>query len=204
MSRVEGELFFLHEENDSLRAELGTSRSEMKKMSEDLVTMRAENDGCRKENEELEMYSRRNSIRVFGIREEDKESCEQQVIGLCKTKLGINLAESDIDRAHRIGPSWQRNPDPRRPRAILVKFVRHNVKSEVIHKRRLLKGSNVAIREDLTSYRQHLLTDIRGLPSIQAAWSYDGHITALHNDCKFTVRDRSDLENLRAIVISGA
>ena len=104
LSRVEGELFSLHQENDSLRAELGAIRSEIKKMSEDLVIMRAENDGCRKENEELDMYSRRNSIRVFGIREKDKESCEQQVIGLCKTKLGINFAESDIDRAHRIVP----------------------------------------------------------------------------------------------------
>ena len=109
----------------------------------------------------------------------------------------------DIDWVHRIGP-WQRNADPRRPRAILVKFVRHNVKLEVIHNRRLLKGSNVVIREDLTSYRKHLLTDIRGPTFIQAAWSYDCRITALHNERKFTVRDRSDLEKFRAIVISGA
>ena len=68
---------------------------------------------------ELEQYSRRNNIRIWGIPEkvekgETYESMETTVSLVVKTlneKMGLNLENRDIDIAHRIGKKIPNQPD---------------------------------------------------------------------------------------------
>ena len=80
---------------------------------------------------EQAQYSRRNSIRVTGIKDDSaKQSSLQtkcQFIKMYSDKLGISIHADEIDIAHRIGPFKENNT-----RQIIVKFVRRQTKINII------------------------------------------------------------------------
>ena len=97
---------------------------------------------------------RRNSIRIDGIKEHNKESweeCERRVHLMLKERLDIENVE--IERAHRAGRK-SRN----KPRTIVCKHLRFKDKQNILRKGKLLKGTNVFINEDYcqdtAEYRQ--------------------------------------------------
>jgi len=124
-----------------------------------------------------EQYSRRNSVRIFGIREEQNESnerCQSKVTNMLKQELGIIITPHDIDTIHRTGRF--RNDQPR---AIILKFVRRNLKENVLREKRNLKGTGVVVVEDLTRQNLKLLKDVRDHPSVQSAWTSNGKVIAI-------------------------
>ena len=93
---------------------------------------------------ELEDCSRRNNIRIEGIKEHNKESweeCERRVHSMLKELLDIENVE--IERAHRAGRK-NRN----KPRTIVCKLLRFKDKQNILRKAKLLKGTNIFINED--------------------------------------------------------
>ena len=66
--------------------------------------------------DELEQYSRRNSIRIFGIEKQTNENLTETISNFSKQKLNIDLQPHFIDRCHPVGNYQDRN-------AVLVKFV---------------------------------------------------------------------------------
>lgn len=132
-----------------------------------------------------EQYSRRNSVRIFGIPEnsDNKESTDNVVINLCNA-LGANITLDEIDRSHRTG-----KPGGPKPRPILVKFVSYRSRQKLYTKRRDLKDhsefGHTYINEDLTQHRSQLLYKARGLAKIkqiESAWSSDGNILIRINE----------------------
>ena len=74
---------------------------------------------------ELEDRSRRNSIRIDGIEEEQYETwnrCEEKVQKLIKEKLGIE-GEVAIDRCHRIKKTQSNNERNSFPRTIICRLL---------------------------------------------------------------------------------
>ena len=70
---------------------------------------------------ELENRSRRNNLRIDGLKENDRETwadCEEKVKALFKWRLNIQKA-IQIERAHRSG---KRDESRRRPRPIVLKL----------------------------------------------------------------------------------
>lgn len=55
-------------------------------------------------NDDLEQYTRRQSLRISGIPETTAESTDNLLVQFSKDSLGINLAQDEIDRSHRVGP----------------------------------------------------------------------------------------------------
>ena len=68
-------------------------------------------------------------------------------------QLGITVSSDHISRSHRIGKRG------RTPRPIIVRLVHHNMKIQLLRKRRELKAqeTNFDIREDLTQCRRDIL-----------------------------------------------
>lgn len=166
---------------------------ETKELSERLI----EKDVCIKAQErslnDLEQYTRRNSVRIYGLLDKDKsESIEATcnlVISTLNTKLKLKLAPRDIDISHRLGKF---SPDANRP--VICKFVSRVVKKNVMSVRRQLKGTSIIIREDLTQKNAKLLEEVSAKDGIQNAWSDDGKILAiLLNGKKMRFDIHSDL-----------
>ncbi|KAJ4433826.1 hypothetical protein ANN_16138 [Periplaneta americana] len=72
----------------------------------------------------LEQYQRRQSLRIFGIPENNNEDTDQIAIEVA-AKVGVNLVVSDIDRSHRVGRQGDR------PRPVIVKFVSYRKEENI-------------------------------------------------------------------------
>ncbi|MEW8548099.1 MAG: hypothetical protein AB2693_31740 [Candidatus Thiodiazotropha sp.] len=138
-----------------------------------------------KQIEQTEQYSRRNCLRISGLKEEVNEDTDTLVMNIATT-IGSEIQITDIDRSHRVGsPRQQRD----RPRDVIVKFATYRSRQNFFKRRTALKDSGyrgVFVNEDLTRQRSALLYEARKLfksSVVKGAWSSDGTIL---------VRDRSD------------
>ena len=127
---------------------------------------------------DLEQYTRRNNIRIYGLNDRDKDESAQEttyaVLNFLREKLEIGLKPGDIDIAHRIG-RFQSNWN----RIVICCFVSRTQRNEVMKKRSALKGTQFVIKEDLTRRNAKLLEKTSELENVQSVWSDQGKIIAL-------------------------
>ena len=152
--------------------------------------------------EGLEMYGRRNGVRIFGIKEPESdnetENTDRLVLELA-AKIGAEIPKFALGRSHRVGPKPKpvkggTDPNtpiapPANPRPIIVKFISHNFKVHLLqHKKNLkkLKGhKNIYINEDLTKERAEWAKRARTLKKqdkIKETWTRDGIIFVKNTD----------------------
>ena len=71
--------------------------------------------------EDLEQYSRRNCLVLYGANESNDENTNEILIKTFFEELGIEIKEDDLDRSHRLGKPKRKD---NKPRPIIVKFAR--------------------------------------------------------------------------------
>ena len=163
---------------------------------------------------DLEQYSRRNCLQIFGVPENSGECTDDIVCDIANAHLKVPLSKADIDRSHRTGyPASEsvqqtsgnntssHHPPKKRPRPIVVKFVSYRQRQSVISQRRKLKGSGIVIQEQLTKSNQRLLKDTLKSKKVVTAWSSDGRIIASvkatnGRTVNRAIRNVADLESL--------
>ena len=118
-----------------------------------------------------EQYSRRNCLLIHGVPEEQNEKTDIKVTEMCKEDLGITLNRMDIDRSHRIGAGGGNKPRP-----IIMKFSRYNVRAAVFRAKKKLKGKPRLITESLTKSRLSLLKTAWEKLGKENVWTVDGEI----------------------------
>jgi hypothetical protein len=113
---------------------------------------------------------------------------------LLNANLGLNIQESDIISAHRIGrvvnstvgsdsassavPGGSHSRGPK-PLPIIVQFSNKKLRNEALSHRKLLKGRGFSVTEQLTTARASLLrkcTELVGAGKLMGAWCHDGRI----------------------------
>ena len=132
------------------------------------------------ENDANEQYSRRESVKVFGLKEESDEDPEKLVTKVFKD-AGVDIDPEDFHAVHRNGPP--RKPGDNSIRPILVKFVSRKKKQEVMRKKKTLKEKEgydkTYVLEDLTPLRSKLLKYIKNrkdLFNLAFVWTSEGKI----------------------------
>ena len=50
-----------------------------------------------------EQFSRLQNVRVTGFVEQDEENCAEKFVNLCREKIGLDVNDDNVDRAHRGG-----------------------------------------------------------------------------------------------------
>ena len=173
----------LTQENTTLKQKITTLEDEKQKIQASI------ND--------MEQYSRRNNIRIFGIKENQRENPTEIVQQLAKEKLAIDLDENCIDRCHRVGKTLPGASN----RSILVKFTSYQYKRKIIQARRKLKSTGIVIKEDLTQTNNKLLALTQKHETVANCWTLDGRIIALtktsdQQELKVTINSTSDLLKL--------
>jgi uncharacterized protein YdcH (DUF465 family) len=130
----------------------------------------------------MEQYSRRNTIRISGVRETDTTKTTDIAVSLLKEKMNIHVNQWDIIGCHRLG----RVSNPGRPRTIILKFAQYRKKNEVIQSRRHLKGTRIFINDDLTQRRAKMFKQTRYLKKkpriIKDCWTVNGTIWIKTNE----------------------
>ena len=143
-----------------------------------------------------EQYSRRNCIRISGIKEENNEDTDRIVLNMARD-LNANLSLADLDRSHRVG-----KPKVGHERPIIVKFATYRARQSLYLKRLDLLAKdgwkNVFINEDLTARRNKLLFNARQYVKtslVKSAYYSDGKIFVRDNrDKKHMIYTKEDLE----------
>lgn len=134
--------------------------------------------------DDLEQYSRRNNLRVFGVHEVQGEDTDTLLLDLFRNKLNLTITLNELDRSHRVGKPVSGSG---RPRPILVKFISYRIRAQIFTNKKMLKGSNYSIKEDLTKNRSNILQEAIKRYGIANAWTRDGRILIKHAGRTFSV-----------------
>lgn len=196
---VEGDVF-------DLQQKLKKKDTEISKLNMTIENMSREVQSANNSINNLEQYSRRSCIRIFGVEENPGEDTDAIVAEIIRDQVGVSLESRDIDRSHRTGkmpkPSSAATPGkPPRHRAIIVKLSSYKKRRDILGNRKNLKGTGMSIVEDLTMKNQALLAKTRNTSKILAAWTVDGRVIALlpasgGKTVKKVIRNEDDLLNI--------
>ena len=190
-SQIKGELAlqdvnkaisFIGEKFDAYEKERRENEKKIEELNGTVSKMNERIEELENKIDRQEQYSRRNCILIHGIAENKEENTDQQAIDFINENLDIKIDEIDIDRSHRIG---RYDKTKKKPRPIIVKFVRYNVRGRVFREKRKLKGTGKTITESLTTKRIGQLNDAREKFGFHNVWSYDGKILyKINNEVK--------------------
>lgn len=174
-TKIDEEISQLKEEINDVREECKESQS---KVSELEIKLEQKIDN-------IEQYSRRKNLRLFGLAEKQNEDTEKVFIEHCKNKLKLDIVPADIDRCHRIG---KKEEDKIRP--IFIKFVGYKKKMEVFQNKKKLKGTGQSIREDMTQKKLHIFKQAVETYGLKKTWTKDG-ITFIDSNGKKMYRNQN-------------
>ena len=126
--RVSQQLTGLQQEVHALRSELASKDAHIK-------TLQKKVDAIELQQDELEQYSRRNSVRLSGLTEETNEDVAKGVLVSLNNVMCITppIMISEIDRMHRVG-----KPEANRSRPVVIKFATYRSKRRVLERSRFL------------------------------------------------------------------
>ncbi|XP_071507260.1 uncharacterized protein [Diadema antillarum] len=204
---------------NAVSLDLQQHADELNAMKKKISDMQRDIKKLNDDRDDAEQYSRRNCLRVYGVREDPNERTDKLLLDLFNSKMGLQIPPDAIDRSHRITPRpWQdgaaedRNaPDDRTssyadttrrkgPRTIIIKFSRYNARSDVYKARtrlRDIQGPKIFIREDLTASRAALYRKLVNSRKAKTCWTQDGIIFALNKDAKrVRISSALDIENM--------
>ncbi|KAK6191154.1 hypothetical protein SNE40_002893 [Patella caerulea] len=130
--------------------------------------------------DELEQYSRKNCIRISGIKEDLNENVEGKIMKVLST-IDNSLSPNNIENCHRLG-----RKQANKHRQIIVRLKSYKTKVHIMKNRKMAQTAikGVYINEDLTRYRAYVASITRWSYKqgfIAACWTRDGKIFIREN-----------------------
>lgn len=161
--------------------------------------------------DEVEQYSRANSIEIFGVPELKNEDTYDIVKNIC-TALDVKITRENIDVCHRLGRPGGGSDG--RPRGIIAKFVRREDKLKVLSMRKVKRNFStshlgydqpavpVYINENLSPQRRKLFAaarEVKKTKQFTYLWVQNGNILMRKDQGTPVVRitTLSDLDKLQ-------
>ena len=203
ISKLKETLMKVTNENVSLVSQLEQARKKLRDQEEETTRLWAEQD-------ELEQYSRKNSLEIHGLPENVYSSTEEAVLKLAGA-LNVEMSASDIEISHKLRRKGKT--------FIIAKFVSHKVKTRLYKERTKLKDIRIAsvfpsfsnaasagvnrvyINENLTAYRRKLVAigrEMREDGTINNIWTIDGKVfvKTSPDGSPTRIREEDDFKNL--------
>ena len=187
-------------ENELMRNEIQQIKAREGLMQEKLVELQQKVNITFRKTNDVEQYTRRENLRIYGISEpgldkdgkliiETNEQCTQKVLTILNKhlKLPQEVKDSDIAAVHRIG---KYNPNNPKARSMIVRFTSRKTRDMVFGAKKALKGLAWVITEDLTPYQYSLLSRTKNDTEIcDKAWTVYGKVTMLTHSGKYVQVD---------------
>ena len=118
---------------------------------------------------------------------------ESEAAAMADTADGVNWGAGDWGE----GTGGQREERKKNTRPIIIRFHSRMLRESVLVKRRLLKGKNISIGEDMTNKNYKLLKRASSHPATESAWYSKGQVVAkLVNGLKVKLDITSDVLTL--------
>lgn len=126
-------------------------------------------------------YVRRNNIRIKGLKVGQNDDCRKVVSDFIRRSLHVHIEDDDIEAAHTL-PARSVQPTAGIQQTVpmvIVRFLRRDIRDNVIRNRKLLKSTNISIIEDLTPLNMQVLNRARNSDLVEKSWTWNGHVWAL-------------------------
>ena len=158
--------------------------------------------------DQLEQYSRKNSIRIQGLPEDTDEDTPKIIVQFFNEEMKTSITNIDLDNAHRLGRVNEINRTS--PRDIIVKFTSYLKKEELMQKRSSLKRnpktSKIYINDDLTPTKAkifHLTRLLQKEKKIVNTWNRDGvtFIKQSESSKPLPVKSVEQLDRIKQILL---
>ena len=168
-------------------------KQELEATKKDLGDEIEESQRLSKELDDLEQYTRKHSLEIYGVPENIYTTTEEVVLKLGEA-LNVPIQPDDIVISHKL--KARNNP-------IIVKFLSHKVKSNLYKKRVELKNVKVSdlfpttsyataigrdnrlfLNENLTAYRRRIVTKANNTKKddlLSSVWTMDGKLHLLEH-----------------------
>lgn len=192
---IKEEIKLVREDNKELREEF---KKERERWAEEKKQMKTEVEFLKNKINIMENQSRRENLVIRGIEEEAQESwddCAEKVVEIGR-KIGVEIKQEDISRAHRIGKG--------KDRPIVAKFNSWKIKESFLKKKSNLKGTRIVVMEDFSTKtindRKHLYEEAknRRMKGEYAVVRFDKLVTE-----RGTFRWDNEQEKIQAIPNTG-
>lgn len=182
---------------NSLIAEISTKveqqfQERLRGYEDRIVSLENEISALKSEKDQTDQFLRCKNIRIFGLEEKPQESLAEEIGKLFCDTLKVNVKKEDIEDIYRTGP----RDNGRTKRQILVKLSSERVRNEVYRSKKLLKGSGITIREDLTKPRRDLLKVAIETFESRNVWTQSGKVYVYYNNKKNVISTVEDLNAL--------
>jgi len=119
--------------NKVLKNLLATTNNKMKATFENLEKQKEDSDHLWEELDNLEQYTRKNSLEIHGIPQDAYPNTEAAVIKVVEA-LNITIEPEDIEISHKL----------KHGRGIIVKFCNHKTKSKLYREQTKLKDVRIS------------------------------------------------------------
>lgn len=185
----DSETFEMEKRLDSAEAKILQIQGELKESNVKIKLLENRYQSALAYANDNEQYSRKSSLRVYGLPFEANENCTAKVVELFNSALNLQLEASDLDSAHRLPARRGDN----RPPPIIVKLIRRSHKIEVIKQKATIRqytDQRVRVTDDVTRLNSKLITRLNEHPDISSAWFYNGKVFAHVEGCHGRVRVR--------------
>lgn len=187
ISELTRSLEFSQAEVGDLLCEIKALRKAERGYINEIETLKTRVEDLEQRTNYQEDYSRRNNLRISGIRElpngETWEQTAEKVSALLKDKLKDKLKDMKLERAHRVG-----QPGHFAPRTIVARFKHFSDREAAMRNARKLKGSGIYFNEDLCPASQEIIK--KQLPLLKQARA-DGKI-AYFKYTKLIIKEREN------------
>ena len=196
MNDLKNSVEFMSTQFENLRGELAQARSELRTTQIELQELKKENVNLRQEVNDLQQYTRRDNVMVFGVPETEEPIYD--IIGNISDAIGGSELMEDISIAHRL-PS-----KPGKTRPIVIRFSKRRSREEWLRKFRneakkddsgpgvstqrfnaRMPVGRITAGDQLTTTTRNLLNSTRDaaqLKGYQFVWTRDGKVFARKNE----------------------
>ena len=154
--------------NENLKLELKKKDEKLAELEERLGEVREAERRTASRLNEMDQYNRRSNIRVFGVKEEKDENCEEVLRGILEKKLDMRLSPYDFEAVHRVGGEGRGN------RAIICRFNNRKSAEYALRNKKLMRGTGIGIVEDLTQSNYRLQQRARDTKGLTDSWTRNG------------------------------
>lgn len=162
--------------------------TELLRINSEVIRLNKELKKSKQEVNDLEQYSHRNNLIVFGIPEDKGEHIHHVIRRLANALQFPDWSTNLIDAVHRMGKSTETQPRP-----IIIKFVSRLVKEEFWSKRKVrrnLKATDLGFGSENSIYINESLTQTNRelLKKTRAVAKEKGYTQVWTSNCSIFVR----------------
>ena len=170
LTNLKDEMDKLMLDNETLRENLAKKQKSLASVEERLSKAESNAVDARKKANYNEQYSRKNNVKIHGIKELQNENTLATTQKMLREVAKVEVNESEVIAVHRI-PGKEDHPRP-----IILKVKNTDIKARIMRKRTVVKKAGKRLSDDVTKLNSDLIQELNEHPGIEQAWYFNGNI----------------------------